>query len=512
MTNSSAKHSSRLVGDNALRLWALALLAVLFLWYAPTLSHLVFVYENSTSSSHGYFAPLVTAFLLWQQRNRIAAQPVSPSWKGLAFVALCAIGWTLGDIVGTAFVAQSALVGMTIGVVWAFLGDKMFRAMLGPLSFLLFTIPVAPSLVPFLMDWTAHFVVVGLRLSGIPVWQEGTSFVIPTGRWSVIELCSGVRYLSVSTFAGAVFAYVTFTSWKKRAVLVAVAVVLPLFANWLRAYTIVLVAHLSNNKYGVVVGHLTLGWIIFAVAVFAIFSVGARYRDPPRVFTAPVRGAASRPTLTRTVLSSALIAAAFAPWPMLVRHDFSIAAPPPAAATFEAFLSGCETLGDTFPIQARYETAVWRLARELRCDGGEYAVLAAWYRHQEQGRELIADANQRLFGDGWWVKPAVLSAQRMGESSMDVAQQEFQMGQIRIVMRRVYWVAGWTTTNEITAKLLLGAAKLLGRGDDSGVVMWTRHADSTDALGDATRHLERFGEDRVSLLLKAFEEARLGGR
>ncbi len=507
MTDSSATHATRLVGDTALRLWTLTLLALLFLWYAPTLSHLVFVYENSTSSSHGYFAPLVTAFLLWQQRNRIAAQPVSPSWKGLAFVALCAIGWTLGDIVGTAFVAQSALVGMTIGVVWAFLGDKMFRAMLGPLSFLLFTIPVAPSLVPFLMDWTAHFVVVGLRLSGIPVWQEGTSFVIPTGRWSVIEWCSGVRYLSVSTFAGAVFAYVTFTSWKKRAVLVAVAIVLPLLANWLRAYTIVLVAHLSNNKYGVVVGHLTLGWIIFAVAVFVIFSVGARFRDPPRVFAEPLSGAVPRPALSRMVLGSLLIAGAVLPWPLLVRHDFSISAPPPAAERFEAFLSGCETVGDTFPIKANYETATWRLERQVRCDGEEFAVLGVWYRQQGQGQELIADVNQRLFGDGWWVKPTHLVAQGMAAGPLDVAQQEFQMGQIRILTRRVYWVGGWTATNEIVAKLLLGAAKVLGRGDDSAVVMWAR-VTGPEGTDQAARQLEQFGETRVSSLLRSFDDIR----
>jgi exosortase A len=509
MTDRSAAPARRTVGDGALRLWTLSLLVLVLLWYTPTLLHLVDVYENSTSSSHGYFAPLVTAFLLWQQRNRIAAQPVAPSWKGMVFLGLCGLGWTLGDVVGAAIVGQAAVVGMVYGVIWAFLGDRVFRAMLGPLSFLLFTIPVAPSFVPFLMDWTAHFVVVGLRLSGIPVWQEGTSFVIPTGRWSVIEWCSGVRYLSVSAFAGAVFAYVTFTSWKKRAVLVAVAIVLPLLANWLRAYTIVMVAHLSNNKYGVVVGHLTLGWIIFAVCVFIIFSVGARFRDPPRVFAAPAPGAVARPARSRMVLGSLLIAIVVLPWPLLVRHDFSIAAPPPGAERFEAFLSSCETVGDTFPIKANYETAAWRLERRVRCDGEEFAVLAAWYRRQGPGRELIAEANQRLFGDGWWVKPAYLVAQGMGTAPLDVAQQEFQMGQIRVLTRRVYWVGGWTATNEIVAKLLLGAAKVLGRGDDSAVVMWAR-VTGPEGTDEAVRQLEQFGETRVSGLLRSFDDIRQG--
>jgi EpsI family protein len=211
-------------------------------------------------------------------------------------------------------------------------------------------------------------------------------------------------------------------------------------------------------------------------------------------------------------LASILIALAVAPWPVLVRHDFSIEAAPPAPARFEAFVSGCETIDDAFPIEANYKTATWRLARRLRCEDGEYAVLAAWYRQQVPGRELIAEANQRLFGDGWWVKPATLAAQRMGDVSLDVAQQEFQMGQIRLLTRRVYWVAGWTTTNEILAKLLLGAAKLMGRGDDSAVLMWARYAEGVEGLGDAARHLESFGEARAARLLQTFDEARLAGR
>jgi EpsI family protein len=204
-------------------------------------------------------------------------------------------------------------------------------------------------------------------------------------------------------------------------------------------------------------------------------------------------------------LASLLIAVAVLPWPLLVRHDFSIAAPPPAAERFEAFLSGCETVGDTFPIKANYETATWRLERRVRCDGEEFAVLAAWYRQQGPGRELIAEANQRLFGDGWWIKPAYLRAQGMDDAAVDVAQQEFQMGQVRVLTRRVYWVGGWTATNEIVAKLLLGAAKVLGRGDDSAVVMWAR-VTGPEGTDEAVRQLEQFGATRASRLLRRFDD------
>ena len=36
----------------------------------------------------------------------------------------------------------------------------------------------------------------------MPVFQEGRNFVIPSGRWSVVEACGGIRYLLTSVFIG----------------------------------------------------------------------------------------------------------------------------------------------------------------------------------------------------------------------------------------------------------------------------------------------------------------------
>ena len=50
-----------------------------------------------------------------------------------------------------------------------------------------------------LMKWTADFTVTALQLSGIPVFRDGTFFfTIPSGNWSIVEGCSGVRYLIAS--------------------------------------------------------------------------------------------------------------------------------------------------------------------------------------------------------------------------------------------------------------------------------------------------------------------------
>jgi hypothetical protein len=50
----------------------------------------------------------------------------------------------------------------------------------------------------------------GASAFGHPGLPRGLQFVIPSGSWSVIEACSGVRYLIASFMVGALFAYLNY--------------------------------------------------------------------------------------------------------------------------------------------------------------------------------------------------------------------------------------------------------------------------------------------------------------
>ena len=85
-----------------------------------------------------------------------------------------------------------------------------------PLAFLFFAIPFGGFMLPWLMEMTADFTVSALRLSGVPVYREGMSFLIPSGAWSVVEACSGLRYLIASFMVGTLYAYLTYRSPRRR--------------------------------------------------------------------------------------------------------------------------------------------------------------------------------------------------------------------------------------------------------------------------------------------------------
>ena len=79
-----------------------------------------------------------------------------------------------------------------------------------PLGFLFFAVPIGDFMLPQLMEWTADFTVLALRLSGVPVYREGLQFIIPSGAWSVVEACSGIRYMIASVTVGCLFAYLSY--------------------------------------------------------------------------------------------------------------------------------------------------------------------------------------------------------------------------------------------------------------------------------------------------------------
>jgi len=134
-------------------------------------------------------------------------------------------------------------------------------------------------MVPTLIDWTADFTIGALRLSGVPVYREGNHFIIPSGWWSVVEACSGVRYIIASSMVGTMFAAIAYRSPRRRAWFVLASILVPVVANWLRAYMIVMLGHLSNNRLAVGVDHVIYGWFFFGLVMLLLFWIGSRWQE-----------------------------------------------------------------------------------------------------------------------------------------------------------------------------------------------------------------------------------------
>ncbi|HZX31541.1 MAG TPA: exosortase A, partial [Rhodocyclaceae bacterium] len=285
----------------------------------------------SETFAHGFLVVPIVLWLVWRQRDELAGLSPCPDHRALWAVLPIGLLWLAGSLVGSNAASQFALVALAATAVWALLGRQVARRLAFPLGFLFFAVPCGEFLLPVLMEWTARFTVLGLRLTGVPVYREGLDFVIPSGNWSVVEACSGIRYLIASVMVGTLFAYLNFRSIKRRLAFVAISAAVPLVANWVRAYLIVMIGHLSGNRLAHGVDHLIYGWVFFGVVVGLLLLAGSRFREEGGAVSRAVVGSApdGEPPSWRTAGLVSLAAA----WPAAVLAVVAAYAPGlPAAA------------------------------------------------------------------------------------------------------------------------------------------------------------------------------------
>lgn len=485
-------------------LLVVAAVAALALAYWPTLSSMVEVWSRSETFAHGFIVPLISAWLAWRLRHGVARVVVQPWWPALGLVAVAGGAWLLGELAEVNALRQFALVAMIILAVPAIAGREVALQLAFPLAFLLFAVPFGEFLLPRLMDWTAAFTVAALRLTGIPVYREGLNFVIPSGQWSVVEACSGVRYLIASIVVGTLFAYLNYRSTARRIAFVGIAALVPLVANWLRAYLIVMLGHLSGNRIAVGVDHLIYGWLFFGLVMLLMFWIGVRWRED----AAP--GIAARPTTEAMVVPRAApvaegaaggAAALFvlvALSPLLANRALGgdDVAPVPRLATAVDVPGWSAATLPTNAWQPRYLGPPASRAASYVRDERQVSVYVAYYRNQSRDSKLISSENVLVpSGDKYWSTTARGTvAPRVAAVPDEVVAADVtgRAGE-RLRVWHWFWVDGHQTASPARVKVDTALARLIGRGDDSAVVVvYTAQGHEPSAAAEADARLRAF--------------------
>lgn len=297
----------------------LLLVAGLLGIFHETAWSMVSIWYRSETFAHGFIIVPITLWLVWEKRRQLQALSPQPEYRVLVLLAGAGFVWLAGYLVNAQVVQQLALVSILILALWSVLGNRITWLLAFPLGFLFFAVPMGEDLVPPLMELTATVTVYLIKLSGIPVYREGLFFSLPSGDWSVVEACSGVRYLIASVTLGTLYAYLTYTSLKKRLLFILAATIVPIIANSLRAYMIVMLGHISDMQIATGVDHLIYGWLFFGIVMLIMFSIGAIWRDSEPSTPATSRERASEAGRGRGSQIASLVAVIMCSgiWPLL---------------------------------------------------------------------------------------------------------------------------------------------------------------------------------------------------
>jgi len=481
--------------------------AGLLLLYRDTALGMAAIWLRSDSYTHALLVPPVVAWLVWNQRARLHRLAPRPAPEVLSALAATATLWMAGELVWVNGLTQFALTALLALSVPLLLGRAVARALLFPLGFLFFMVPAGEFLLPPFMEWTADVTVLALRASGIPVYREGLQFVIPSGPWSVAEACSGVRYLIASGVAGTLFAYLSYTSLRRRLAFVAAALVVPLLANWLRAYLIVVTAHLSGNRIAVGADHLIYGWVFFGLTMMPMFWIGARWAQPPRSVQMPDLPAPAPNPVPASAAAPWALAGAAAPWvlagaalllaalPHLALRALDGHAAPAAAAAAApslpaALAGGWVEAPPAAGWQPSFREPSGQAQRSYAAEGPVSGVVVgpvvgvhlAVYRQQSASRKMLEAGNGWLTpeaeADGGWrlvesgthaLSAAGTDASAPIATAVRSATWSGPAGQ-RLLAWQLYAVDGQLGASALQARAWIARQRLQGRGDEAATL------------------------------------------
>jgi len=274
--------------------------------FHQTLFTMITTWYSSRTFSHGFLVFPLSAYLVWRRRKELATLQPAPNLWGLLPLGMLCILWLLGNIAGVKLIEELAFVGMLVALTWTFLGLAVVSALALPLTFLIFAVPFGLGLIGPLQDVTAWFAVHALTLSGIPAVLENRVLSVPTTTWTVAEACSGIRYLFSSVMLGVIFAW--------RLLFLLASVLIPVVANGIRAYGIVLLAYWTSNRFATDVDHVVYGWLFFTAVQLALCAVGLLWREGTtreeiRPSQARIAGAVASQFSKPLALSGAVLAA-----------------------------------------------------------------------------------------------------------------------------------------------------------------------------------------------------------
>lgn len=451
----------------------LACSAVFLVSFRHTLFLMVDTWYKSRTYSHCFLIVPVFLYLVWACRERVMGLQPVPSYWGLPLLGGLAFIWVVGNLGEVRVVQEFAVVAILIAVVWTLLGTVMVRVLIFPLLFLFFAVPFGTGLIRPLQNFTARFVIRALNISNVPAVLENHTISLPTSVWQVVEACSGIRFLLSAVVLGAVFSFLMYRSPWRRLIFMCASVVAPIAGNGLRAYGIVMLAYLTNNKVAVGVDHIVYGGLFAVMIEVVLMVIGLRWReqsgpvgqiasDHPDVTTVETKEVRSpgKDAAFVAVAAAALIVIA----PLLATHLWN------RASATTAWPDPPVTVNEPWQVTEASDLSwapEWHSPDREFSRSYEYKtnrVDLAWVlfsgRHE---MDFAPTSDGTTSSKTWWLVSDSSGSAIIDGRHVQVHRSLLQSGRTSRAVWTWYWVSGEYTTSRTRVRYLQAKARLLGK-------------------------------------------------
>ena len=243
--------------------------------YHNVISYLVYNWSIDENYSHGYLIPFISAYLVWDKRDVLKEIPLKPNNLGAPFLLFGILLMIAGDAGAELFTSRVSMLFVIGGLVLYLLGKDFLKALLFPIVYLIFMIPlpkiVFNSVAFPLQLFAAKISTALIDILGIPVFRDGNLIHLSYNTLEVTEACSGIRSLITMLALSVIFAYFTQNRLWKKLALVLSSIPIAIFTNVIRVTGTAMLAHYVGIAYAQGFYHTFSGWFLFISALALLF-------------------------------------------------------------------------------------------------------------------------------------------------------------------------------------------------------------------------------------------------
>jgi exosortase D (VPLPA-CTERM-specific) len=255
-------------------LWILLPVLTLGYLFWDAFIYLFAIWTTDENYGHGIFVPVISAYLIWQQRSRLRERDGSGTWFGFGLVLVGMGLYLVGELATLYFLLHLSFWVMGVGFILAFWGYRVVKRMAFPLAFLLTAIPLPQFFIQTLsakLQLISSQLGVGcLQVVGIVAFREGNVIDLGPIQLQVVEACSGLRALFPLMTLALICAYFFKDRMWKRITLFLSSIPIAIFLNGIR----IGIVGMLVDGYGVGFAegfyHFFEGWVIFVLSLFLL--------------------------------------------------------------------------------------------------------------------------------------------------------------------------------------------------------------------------------------------------
>ncbi|ADK86444.1 eight transmembrane protein EpsH [Desulfarculus baarsii DSM 2075] len=257
--------------------WMLCAGALIWL-YGPTCLAMARVWADDPNYSHGFLVPLISAWLLWRDRQELARLAAGPDWRGLTLVIAALLVYLLGRLGHELFLQRASMVMLLWGLAVLLWGWPLARRAAFAIWYLLLMIPwpyvLYDSLAFPLRLLAAELAGGALRLLGLPVLVEGNVIHLPNIVLNVVDACSGIRGLVSLLAAGLIVGRLMLPGFWRRLILALLALPAAVLTNAARITLAGVLAERLGPQTLDGLMHDAVGWLVF-MSAFGLLCLAA---------------------------------------------------------------------------------------------------------------------------------------------------------------------------------------------------------------------------------------------